>query len=233
MQIEFISENPLVTQYWPPEPAKKLLPDWYKQLPQEISLFKGPNATSIKGCIPVQDMMTSGYIIKNAYEADIKAEEDGDILGHSSVHCAKDENYITGHFHQQCPVDIKDHKRHYFKVSNDWTVKTPPGYSCLFLHPQYYFEDRYTMFPAIVDTDVYDLPVQFTGVLNLNAGEVVTLSPGAPLVQVIPFKRDEWTMQIKDKEPNGGLINFFMRRPGINGPLRVYKKFFHKKKKFD
>ena len=235
MEIKFISEDLNIVDYFSPVPAKKFLPDWYKDLSTTnfCPPFKGDIAT-IKTCVPVTDFVTSGYIIKNAWETDLEMQEipGTDILTHSSRHPSYNEAYVTGHHHEQCPVSVKGKKRSYFKISNDWIVKTPPGYSCLFFQPFYFFEERYTFFPAIVDTDKYDTPVQFTGVINTPVKERITISPGDPLVQVIPFKRDDWKMEVSSTQNKNSLIRFFMRREN-NPIMRLYKNLFHSKKKFD
>ena len=88
--------------------------------------------------------------------------------------------------------------------------------------------------PAIVDTDKHDLPINFTGHLNVF-DEKVTIKPGDPLVQVIPFKRDAWTMNIeKGPQKNSLMALFINKQRGVrHKALRLYKNLFHTKKKFD
>lgn len=235
MDIKFITEDPNLVDYFSPVPTRKFLPDWFKDLPQtnHCEAFKGDIAT-IKTCVPVTDFMTSGYIIKNAWETDLQMLKDpnSDNLYHEFRHPSYNENYISGHYHEQCPINIKGNNRSYFKISNDWLVRTPPGYSCLFFQPFYFFEERYTLFPAIIDTDKYDTPVQFTGVVNTSENETITIKPGDPLIQAIPFKREDWKMEVSMAQTRNSLIRFFMRREN-NPVMRLYKNLFHSKKKFD
>ena len=57
----------------------------------------------------------------------------------------------------------------------------------------------FTIMPGIVDTDTFDHPVNFPFQMNEKGFEGV-IKAGTPMVQVIPFKRDEWEMQIGSQE---------------------------------
>ena len=37
------------------------------------------------------------------------------------------------------------------KFINKWLIETPPGYSCLFIHPMNRVEERYKIIEGIVD----------------------------------------------------------------------------------
>ena len=84
--------------------------------------------------------------------------------------------------------------------------------------------------PAIVDTDKHDIPVGLTGYLT-DYENIVTIKPGDPIMQVIPFKRDDWKMEIVDPPEEKGMFSFFMKRN--TKPTKWYKNLFHTKKRFD
>ena len=127
------------------------------------------------------------------------------------------------HQHQQCPVPIQGKKKSYIKVSVPWKIKTPPGYSCLFVQPFWHFDQEFVIMPAIIDTDEFDLN-------NLNfpcylTDPVKLIKPGEPLVQVIPFKRDNWKHTLKYERPTTrSKMNLFLHN--------MYKRAFHQKKSF-
>jgi hypothetical protein len=75
--------------------------------------------------------------------------------------------------------------------------------------------------PAIVDTDKLDSAISVAGFLTSR--EQVELLPGMPFVQIIPFKRDTWSMNISAKLVNSKLKHFL-----FDG----YKRLFHSKKDF-
>ena len=235
MQIEFYTKNKTVQENFAPKPAKKVLPEWFKNLDQETQDFD--SVPTIKFCVPVTDMMTSGYILFNSYESDIIQTKtylnnvESDIAFASAMNpLLGDGLHISMHHKQQCPVKPEGVSTDFFKIHNEWVIKTPPGYSCLFIQPHYFFEKRYKLLPAIVDTDKHDLPVGLTGYLT-DYENTLTLKPGDPIMQVIPFKRDIWKMEIVDAPETNSVFNFFMKRD--NKPTKWYKKLFHTKKKFD
>ena len=65
----------------------------------------------------------------------------------------------------------------------------------LFIQPFYNFKHEWLLFPAIVDTDQHDVAVHFPG--YTRSKEKTVIEEGQPLMQVIPFKRDEWKMSTK------------------------------------
>jgi hypothetical protein len=80
------------------------------------------------------------------------------------------------------------------------------------------------MLPSIIDTDRYD--ANYLNLPGMVLAPKVTISPGQPLMQIIPFKREDWEMEIKvDKnmgEDSG--LKFYLHN--------MYKRMFHSKKKF-
>ena len=91
--------------------------------------------------------------------------------------------------------------------------------------PFYHFEDRYKLFPAIIDTDTIDVPWNnWPGVMSK---EEFTLEPGAPLAQVIPIKRENWRMELQVDEDG------LKRETGLKFFLSdAYAKLFHRKKRY-
>lgn len=235
MKIEFVTDNPLALNY-PPIPAKKMIPDWYKDVPEycvdkehlhdaKYHLKNDIYATkTIKGCVPVLDYLTSGYIIRSHSQILITPEmvspENRTFWWRTS------DTQIDSHGHDQCPIKINGVKNIYLKYQNCWSVKVPKGYSCLFYQPKYLLEDRYTLFPAIVDCDDYDSKVAFPGVLNTN--DPFYINPGDPIMVVFPFKRDEWesTSRMATEEE--------LKTPSKLGHYlhTKYKQLFHKRKSY-
>lgn len=221
MDIKFLIYDQDEADHFPVKPANKVIPEWYRDLDMwRTNQNAGKGLPTIKHCLPVQDMLTSGYIIFNTYEAVVRPFKSGSLTDYN-VECPS-RNYISGHQFDQCPVKTSNKNQHYFKIKQPWTVKTPPGYSCLFVQPFYHFEDRYTLMPSIVDTDNYDLPVEIPGWANTSSE--FSLESGVPIMQVIPFKRDDWTMSIEHTAPKRSLIHFIL--------TGGYRKMFHRKKTF-
>jgi len=222
MDIKFYCTDPAVVEHFSPQPANKVIPQWYKDLPVDILDRWGKlDVPSAKQCVPLQDMITSGYILFNSFDIElypnmIEGVEDYKVRTPSREH-------VSSHPHKQCPVHIDGKKKNYIKIVNEWLVRTPPGYSCLFIQPFYHFEENFKLLPAIVDTDTFDIPVQFPGYLT-GKHECYTIKSGTPLMQVIPFKREDWNMSVELKQPQKSFLEFSFSN--------TYRSIFHRKKHY-
>ena len=229
--IEFISEDRDAMIHYPPVPASKIIPEWYKNIP--VALSKNPGfidndgVPSIKRCMPVLDYLTSGYILRNSYEinADMFMK---DNINSFTLECNK-KNYVGAHpFHQAPTTEMTGEKNHYFKINQEWAIRTPPGYSCLIYQPHYLFRKEFKMFPAIVDTDKHD---DFIGLVGLiTTDQSFTIMPGDPLVTIFPFKRTDWKMELSYDKDIGSRSSFKYFLHGLwHG---FYSKYFHTKKTY-
>jgi hypothetical protein len=228
--IKFICEDFDAMSEFPPVPAGKVVPEWYKNIP--VSLSKIPNyidvdgVPSIKRCVPVLDYITSGYVLRNSYEINAWPEVKNGINSFQ-LECNK-KDYVGAHPYQQAPAEIYGEKNHYFKINQEWLIRTPPGYSCLIYQPHYMFREEFQMFPAIVDTDKHD---DFIGLIGLvNTDKPFTIAPGEPLVVIFPFKREDWKMDVSYNAKIGSFSSFKYFLQGIwHG---FYLKMFHSKKTY-
>jgi hypothetical protein len=185
-----------------PKPASKFLPTWYKNIGSYLGNEKKPigNGTvapTIKRCIPVLDAITSGYII--TLPADIYVSikknnngENGQFFEWPSL------DLIEFHPIDQAPGHPLSKPYPYPKFRNPWAIKTPKGYSTLFVQP-FHRESVFTILPGIVDTDIYTAPVNFPFVINDPNFEGY-IKRGTPIAQAIPIKRDRWTMEMGNEQ---------------------------------
>ena len=212
-----------------PKPIKLNIPDWYKKLEH-----KADNPT-IKGCVPFLDSLITGYVLelpqdfylkmnyldKNEYN--LKVEPSLGItkfnLNTKQTMQIHSKNQIKG----SSKID-KNLNFPIFKILNPWTIKTPPGYSCLFVSPLNNKDDRFEIISAIVNTDEYKNEINFPIVFNGDKYPIqdTILKQGTPYVQIIPFKRESWKMSIKEKK-NGRDFNHASKI------LHIYRNLFWKK----
>jgi hypothetical protein len=183
-----------------PIPAVKEIPQWYKKMPPLRRLFNKNNPEekkdfTIKKCIPVLDAFTTGYYLVTEYESVWSFTPEGE---HSCTCPATlvegGSKPITMHpFEQIRDIDLGGLYNEYaYKFSNPYVIKTPPGYSCIFTHPFNQISPFLTL-TGVVDTDMHPLAVQFP-FLMLKGWEG-SIKPGTPIVQIIPFKREDWAME--------------------------------------
>jgi len=168
-----------------PKPALSVVPDWYKKTLPYLDIDK-KNPT-IKKCIPVFDAITSGYIIECPVDILIYIQDGVQKFKWT------DFPVISYQPLEQAPLHPNSKDTPYPKWNNPWKISTPEGYSTLFVQP-FHRDSIFTILPAIVDTDHYPQPVNFPFVVNDPNFEGV-IKKGTPVVQVIPFKRDEWSTE--------------------------------------
>lgn len=180
-----------------PQPASKLVPEWYKNTQsysggERKPSGNGTTTATIKRCMPVFDAITSGYIITSPADVYVSRKENGQWFEWS------DFGLITFHPIEQA-LEHPDKKPFpYPKWTNPWSITTPKGYSTLFVQP-FHRESVFTILPGIVDTDQYTPPVNFPFIINDPTFEGL-ISKGTPIAQVIPFKRDSWNIELGGKK---------------------------------
>lgn len=238
MKIEFKTNNEIAFNHFKPIPSKKLMPDWYKNMPTSIKGIDKMNAKkfaesnsqthfTIKGCVPVLDYITSGYILTSHTDILITPEfiQEKDT---KTFWWKSNGMKVESHGNEQCPIKINNVNNEYWKFMSAWAIKLPKGYSCYFYQPEYFMETRYKLFPAIVDCDGYNFqPVNFPGVILSN--ESFIIKAGDPIMAVFPFKRDDWKSEINllsNEETNKPNVFFTYLE-------RAYKNLFHSKKSYD
>jgi hypothetical protein len=212
--IEFIAHKDYVSlKEDHPIPIKLNIPEWFKKLSHTVE-----NKT-VKGCIPFLDSLTSGYLLKipqdlkiihNKINPDTNQPDsfyrtvdlDDQLLHAKSINLGKQKADVHPPVQLEgSPYIEKNKNLPFFKIINPWIIKTPPGYSCLFVPPLNNADDRFSIIPAIVDTDTFPNEINFPIVINGDKYPTLDtiLKKGTPYVQVIPFKRDKWKMKITDR----------------------------------
>jgi hypothetical protein len=199
-----------------PTPIKLNIPEWYKKLEHSVE-YK-----TIKGCMPFLDTLTSGYLLKMPQDLSVRhnvdnKNEKGDefkdsfqtfgLHDQSQLLYAKYINLNSGsdiHHLKQVegsPFIEKNKNLPFYKILNPWKIKTPKGYSCLFVPPLNNSDDRFSIIPGIVDTDTFTNEINFPIVINGDKYPILetTIKKGTPYVQIIPFKRDPWKMTLKSR----------------------------------
>lgn len=191
--IEFISigeyYKDVVTDL--PSPSSKNVPEWWRKMDTYVDgkiKIHGHNSSATgKKCMPMFDAITSGYIIP--LWTDIMVVKTGE--GHSV-------SWKT----QEPPIGVHDPRQSYgvatpygfsttaYKYHNPWVIKTPPGWSCLIMHPSGHDYLPIRSISAVVDTDIY--PQDINPVFWIQENFEGIIESGTPIVQILPFKRQSW-----------------------------------------
>jgi hypothetical protein len=215
-----------VPEKYAPKPASQLIPEWYKNTESYIGDEKKPGGQgdttgTIKRCMPVFDAINSGYLLIT--HTDIWVTQQDEIDSNTGSPTGKKIPWfewpsfdpIQFHPPEQAPLHPKATGNPVPKWINPWSIKTPPGYSTLFVAP-FHRNNMFNAMPGVVDTDTYTAPVNI--IFTLSDPNFEGLVPaGTPIVQVIPFQRESWEMVI-------GNANDFQQQQNVTVKLRT--KFF-------
>lgn len=177
-----------------PMPSIRLVPDFYRSIKPQIN--SNPQSSTVKRCVPFLDALSAGFIIPlwcdlfiTVFEGEVNIdypeafEMDATISNHSIDQMPK-HPYANG-----TASDLL------LKFINPWIIKTDDGVSCLFTSPLNHLERRFKVLDGIVDTDSYYNMVNFPFIWTGGDGEF-HLKKGIPLMQVIPFQRQEYNLEI-------------------------------------
>lgn len=195
VHIEFIAKNKDELEILEkPYPSIQGTPSWFKDTPRyihshpDVDSYGDPNST-IKKCLPVVDILGAGYHIP--LYSDVWVENAGEL--NLSFRWSIDSMEVVTtqkpEQHKKYPVP-PGYYDPVFKWINPWIVKTPPGWSTLFLHPQHHEDLPFKSLSAMVDTDKHPSPVNFP--FFLRKGFDGLIPKGTPMIQVIPFKREKF-----------------------------------------
>jgi hypothetical protein len=128
--------------------------------------------------------MTTGWILPLAATVRLEIKDNGATV---DAGWEIERVMVSNHGMHQVAGNPKSH-RPPCKFHNYWTIKTPPGWSCLFVAPLNRASPVVEIISGIVDTDTYQSLINFPFFAVAPDG-TYTLERGTPLVQVIPFKR--------------------------------------------
>jgi hypothetical protein len=220
----------------PPEPGTRHVPEWYTSLAQhdrsndERTLIPVNNhgtdgaVVGTKMCPPFLDAMTAGYM----YLLEDDLYVDVDVNGFPTLSWKGNVFLVDKRPVVDLPIPNNTHPIHYGWRMN-WYYKTPPGYSVLITHPMNRTDLPFQVLSGIVESDIWGLPVFIAFFLNRNFRGVIP--KGTPIFQIIPFKRDDWQMELDDSPQTIDRHELLAenRRSSVHGH---YKKTTWRKKSF-
>ena len=219
-----------------PYPAVKSLPKWYTDSSPYLENFGFNDGKShvrgrianhnFKKCTPLLDGMSSGYIIP--LWADVEVDNSNEFIP-QIFWKTKNEIFLEhGNNTRQIQAPSGYHEQ-VFKYLNCWIPQTPKGYSCLVISPLGHNDLVFKAVPAIIDTDRSTLEVVFPMWVKNNFNGIV--EKGTPIVQIIPFKRDDWESTFDYYED--GEYQFIIEEKNFNSTIvGHYLKNVWSKKKF-
>lgn len=201
-----------------PKPAIKYLPEWYKKT--DVFISKGHTAISsprtFKHCIPFMDSMVSGYI--HELWSDIEVENSNGTRIHWKG-ADKVFGYKTHGASGDMPIPY-GYQSDVWSFHHELYIKTPPGYSILVTQPFNRTDLPFYAMSGIVDADKEPFfPGAYPVFVKTGFAGVVT--KGTPMLQIIPFKREDWKSELDEGIIKQGRI---ANINAINTIMHWYKK---------
>ena len=177
---------------------------------------------------PVPDLDGKPIIYDVEWDSELSV---GFFMAHGKLSALKDEPIGQHHWGQVgdiCPLKKYKLGKNLFKLNSPWSIKTEKGWSCYFKKPPNNFGSDIEPLEGVVDTDTYDLPVNFPSVWTGDKEGDFLIKKGTPLVQVIPFKRQKTTYAIGEADNELlSIKNTLLETAWFDR----YKKFFWHKRK--
>lgn len=176
--LDTLLKDLVIPKHLLPLPAAKIIPQWYKDMDGFISGnkpsngYQAHNELTIKKCMPVFDAIATGYIIPAYCDISVNHpqlntlpsfewsnKDIPEVISFHPVHqlqvSNREENTVIGGYKDKFISEPAP------KWRNIWSIRTPKGYSCLFLNPLHRPHNGFTFLEGIVDTDTYYNPVNF------------------------------------------------------------------------
>jgi hypothetical protein len=191
MEIKFhpVSSVPFALDVKPVR-ASNIVPSWYRE--QDFGDEKHP---TIKRCMPILDAMTAGYMYVMPADVHVDATNPDFLdfwLEDKSLWDYTPQILTDHHYHQynNYPMDLSKYHKEVMRVNPLWAIETPEGYSTLFTNPIHQLPTPIHAMSGIIDTDSY----ASSGFLSffVTKGFKGVIKQGTPMVQMIPFKRENW-----------------------------------------
>lgn len=201
-----------------PHSSTKNVPSWYRKMPGVKNGIQ-----TIKKCVPFLDSLSMGYQIP--LTADIILDEEKEVFkGNSKI------DLVTQHYPEQSEEVVlpPEFNAQPYKWNNPWHIKTPKGYSTLFIHPLNRLDLPFYSLSGVVDTDSHPLIINFPFFVKNNFDGII--KTGTPMIQAIPFKRDKWSAKFLDEVDSysGDHMSHEVMQP----PFGWYKKKHWSRKEY-
>lgn len=170
-----------------PEPAAKVLPDWYTNLAPTLGGSIVSDAT-VRRCGPFLDALSAGWIVKFPATVELNS---ADSPGTNIDYEWKFDSHVVSN-HSVRQVGGEDFPRDdvaILKCHTHWYPKLPEGYTLLVLPPLNRIEPRFETLAGFNDFDQHIHPLN-TPFMWEDQNFHGTIDYGTPVAQVIPIERD-------------------------------------------
>ena len=239
MEITFRCPEELLDHLPKPYPAKRGIPDWYKEMPMTAySPDLGQHVQTAKQCLPFLDAMSCGFLIP----LPVDIEVDGmDFSWSWDVPQPSDEpGYTDIGLYNQPPLGFHpaaqaegtpyfDEGVGFAKFICFWTIQLESGYSLYVTHPANRYDLPFRTINGLIDADTYNEVFINFPVLWVDPDFKGVLKKGTPVAQCIAIKRQEHELDIEAMDAENAAKFLPLTRELAHG-TNVYKNQFRAKK---
>lgn len=190
-----------VSDKYHPALAKTLIPKWYSSADRyEKNLSNGEyylnneggKMLSFKACPALLDIFTSGYIYTTPCDLTFFKNGEG-------ITVVKTEQGFEDFCDSRQPMPNffvpEGYSENHFHWYPNWAPEVPEGYSAIYLSPINRFDLPFITTAGIIDNDKMNTPGLIPFFLRKDFEGVIP--SGTPYLQIIPFKREDWKMDLK------------------------------------
>lgn len=231
LKIEFVSTVFGLTdiQIALPKSSRGFTPSWWKRFPKQAPY---PETQTVKVCPGLPDFFSEGYVIPMWCDATIQyIKETNEWVW--SMGRPEPSNPFVAEPHSN--AQMLDHvtpsfkgvdASYIFKFVSPWRIITPKGYSVIQIPMFYEFNKEFSVAPGVIHTDVHhEVNPQ---IMYHGTGEPIFIKMGTPLFQIIPFKRTEYSLEIREqtKKDIDLFAKNFLKIISLFPGRGAYKKMF-------
>lgn len=191
--------NAINSKYYPVS-AKEVIPKWYSGASKyekdingdPVLNYLGGKLFTYKACPALLDLFLSGYFLTTPCDLTFYRDENQKY----NVKTEKGYEDFCGPRPAMKDFEVPyGHMKEHFHWYPNWAPRLPEGYSALYVSPLNRFDLPFITVAGIIDNDKMDTP----GLIPffLKEGFEGVIPAGTPYVQILPFKREDWEMQIK------------------------------------
>jgi hypothetical protein len=188
-------------------PAKQKIPDWYKGIPKwndnKIASSQNGIHKTIKACTPFMESLTTGYIITLPYDLYIENKNGNPyMIWQENIEypprfrnkVSSDNLVPAGHYPLEYVWDIS------------LSFEVPIGHSMLLTHPLNRHDLPFTTLSGVIDGGYATTP-HGSYPFYVKTGFEGIIEQGTPIMQIIPFKQQPWTLEKVDGLSSIGISN--------------------------
>lgn len=192
-----------LSEEYSPIPVSKVIPKWFVDAsrfwknPSNGEVFVGPNgekSLTFKACPALMDMFTTGYFLVTPCDVEFYIED--------GIPKSKVPNNFHDFVGERDKMDGFDNPSDYYEKHfhwyPNWAPQVPDGYSVLYMNPLNRFNLPFLTISGVIDNDKMTTPGNMP--FFLKKGFTGVIPKGTPFVQLIPFKRDDWEMEIQQHD---------------------------------